>query len=243
MQKCSTINYIRGFTLAEILITLAIIGVVAALTIPSVVVNYQKSQTVTKLKKAFSALSNTTNLAIAEHGPITNWEIGQEAYPAKSINFANKYLIPYLKVAKNCEAKTTGDCAYHYTYLNSNTQFALGSEYTRFYLTDGTLIALQASSSESAEGDLNKLIYMYVDINGQKKPNKWGKDIFRFIYWINYPLYSSNNGKFIAYGQGWSRSGIINTSESYACRKDKTGGICAALIMADGWEIRDDYPW
>ncbi len=64
----------KGFTLAEILITLAIIGVVAVLTIPTVVRNYQKTQTVTQLKKVYSALSNTTNFAIADYGrlPLVN---------------------------------------------------------------------------------------------------------------------------------------------------------------------------
>jgi prepilin-type N-terminal cleavage/methylation domain-containing protein len=60
----------KGFTLSEVLITLAVIGTVAALTIPAVVSNYQKHQTVTRLKKTYSALANTTNLAIADHGPV-----------------------------------------------------------------------------------------------------------------------------------------------------------------------------
>ncbi len=233
----------KAFTLAEVLITLAIIGVVAALTIPSVVQNYQKIQTVTQLKKAFSALSNTTNLAIAEYGPITNWDVGIGISSQNSIDFANKYLIPYLKVAKNCEAKISGDCAFKYTYLNKAATYSFDTPYIRFYLTDGTLIAVQAYSSEPDTGGINKLAFVFIDINGQKKPNIIGRDIFRFTYWINYPLNPSNNGKFIAYGQGWGRSGIINTGENYGCRKDKTGELCAALIMVDGWEIRDDYPW
>ena len=45
-----------GFTLAEVLITLGIIGVVAALTLPSLVTNYQKQVTVNKLKKFYNGL-------------------------------------------------------------------------------------------------------------------------------------------------------------------------------------------
>jgi prepilin-type N-terminal cleavage/methylation domain-containing protein len=54
-EKDGLIN--KGFTLAEVLITLAIIGVVAALTIPSVVKNYQKTQTTAKLRKAWATIS------------------------------------------------------------------------------------------------------------------------------------------------------------------------------------------
>jgi prepilin-type N-terminal cleavage/methylation domain-containing protein len=243
MQKYNKKIYIKAFTLAEVLITLAIIGVVAALTIPTVVQNYQKTQVVTQLKKTFSALSNTTNLAIADYGPITGWETGEGFSSANSIAFANKYLIPYLKVAKNCEAKITDDCAFNYTYLSKTTTSSFGSYYTRFYLTDGTLIAVESFTSESENGGTNRLAYVFIDVNGQKKPNIFGKDIFRFTYWINYPLNTTSNGTFKAYGQGWTRNSIINTEQSYGCRKDKTGELCAALIMTDGWQIKDDYPW
>ncbi len=49
-----------GFTLAEVLVTLAIIGVVAALTIPSLIQSMQKQQYITGLKKAYSDLSQAT---------------------------------------------------------------------------------------------------------------------------------------------------------------------------------------
>ncbi len=229
-------NITKAFTLAEVLITLAIIGVIAALTIPSVVQNYQKTQTVTQLKKAYSALANTTNLAIAEHGPVITWNLENN----KSKEFADTYLIPYLKVSKNCGYTTSGDCAFKYTYLNSNdVQQDTGS--TRFYLNDGTFIVLHAYDASGTY----KVSYadVFVDLNGQKKPNKFGKDIFHFIYWVRYELSPKVDGKFIAYGANWARNEIINDPAAYTCRKDKQGKLCAALIMHDGWEIRDDYPW
>ncbi len=67
----------KGFTLAEVLITLAIIGVVAALTIPTVVRNYQKQQTVVKLKKVYSVLNQAFNNSQAENGMYQTWDIGQ----------------------------------------------------------------------------------------------------------------------------------------------------------------------
>ncbi len=58
----------KGFTLAEVLITLGIIGVVAALTLPSLVAKYKEKQYVTALKKAVSILDNAYRLAIFENG-------------------------------------------------------------------------------------------------------------------------------------------------------------------------------
>ena len=50
------INFQKAFTLAEILITLGIIGIVAAMTIPALMTHFQQEQTVTKLKKALSVI-------------------------------------------------------------------------------------------------------------------------------------------------------------------------------------------
>lgn len=63
----------KAFTLAEVLITLVIIGIVAALTIPTLISNYQERQTVTKLIKSFSVINNAYALAKIEYGDITSW--------------------------------------------------------------------------------------------------------------------------------------------------------------------------
>ena len=64
-----------AFTLAEVLITLAIIGIVAALTIPTLITNYQKKQTVSKLKQSYSIISQALTMAQAEHGDTTTWDV------------------------------------------------------------------------------------------------------------------------------------------------------------------------
>ncbi len=236
-----------GFTLAEVLITLAIIGVVAALTIPTVVRNYQKQQTVTQLKKTYAALANTTNLAIAEEGPISEWDA--QKYNAGgmgqgSIDFANKYIIPYLKVSKNCENNTSGDCKFNYNHLNKQYSSYLGSEYARFYLNNGTLVALV---TDTGSENLYKLAYIFIDINGQKKPNTFGKDIFRFAYYISLAqesnAFSRNSiGKLVAFCDGCGRDNALNHS-SWGCNRNGSGDYCARLILLDGWKISDDYPW
>jgi len=63
----------NAFTLAEVLITLGIIGVVAALTMPSLITNYQKKQTVVRLQKAYSALSQAVKLSQAQNGDVQDW--------------------------------------------------------------------------------------------------------------------------------------------------------------------------
>jgi prepilin-type N-terminal cleavage/methylation domain-containing protein len=82
-----------AFTLAEVLITLAIIGVVAALTVPTVIRNYQERQTVAALKKAYAHLSQAFNMATIEKGAISTWSL-------ENCDTVLDIIEPYLKITK-----------------------------------------------------------------------------------------------------------------------------------------------
>ena len=94
----------KGFTLAEVLITLVIIGVIASMTIPTLMNNTNKQEYVSRLKKAYSALSQATNKIIADEGnpnpSIGGWAVDTEAV----YNMYKKYL----SVAKDCGYNTAG---------------------------------------------------------------------------------------------------------------------------------------
>lgn len=240
----------KGFTLAEVLITLAIIGTVAALTIPSVVINYQKTQTEVQLKKVYSALSNTTNLAIAEYGPISGWDVYSHdvTVPNTSMrgseHFAKTYLMPYLKVSKICGYSVTDICAYDGQWMNGKSliYFKNGNLY-KFMLNDGTNVALIAHNFIHTNDLKYVRAELYVDLNGPKKPNTYGKDIHRFTY----DLLSADTviGKFTTVGQGYSVETLLNNPTGYPCSKDAptTTEYCTAAIIKNGWKIPDGYPW
>ena len=98
------INYIfrnrKAFTLAEVLITLGIIGVVAALTIPSLISNYQKNQTVTQLQKFYTNMNQAIKLSEIENGPAAEWEYGQVNSGDDTETWFNTYIAKYLKYNK-----------------------------------------------------------------------------------------------------------------------------------------------
>jgi len=105
-----------AFTLAEILITLAVIGIVAALTIPALVSKYTEKATVTKVKKTYSLLQNAFQLAIIENGYPDEWNIGdiwkddegvQHISEEGAINMS-RIFSKYLNTSKVCEGNM--DC-------------------------------------------------------------------------------------------------------------------------------------
>ena len=85
-----------AFTLAEVLITLGIIGIVAALTMPSVIEKHQKQVTVNKLKKVYSTLSQMTIRTYADNGPVSDFlTSGERVNTNKTKQFFNTYWLPY----------------------------------------------------------------------------------------------------------------------------------------------------
>ncbi len=218
-----------AFTLAEVLITLGIIGVVAALTIPSLITKYQKWATVNKLKATYTILCNAFEMAKNDYGlNINQWELPDGVDEKSSSDFfAEKYLIPYLKITKDCNPYVPRECLPHNVSKNRT-----------FILSNGVIVSVAASH----EYDLRVLIGLY--INGYKNKNK-ARDVFL----IELGGGSGNSGldknDILPYGYAVSNPRIsytLNKSGTY-CSKLGNKSRCFALIMHDGWKIEDDYPW
>lgn len=205
----------KAFTLAEVLITLGIIGTVAALTIPTLINNKAKQETVAKLEKAYTTLAQAVKLSEQDNGPNSNWDWGSTS-TTTSENFET-YWVNYLKIIKYCSSAT--DCGYgsinRFTTLSGGNGWGIvGSPTVTVLLSDGSLLEEIVSA---------KLII--IDINAGKGPNTYGKDVFLFCL-------DSNKG-FMPYGY----------STNNDCSQGNNGWYCAAKIMRDGWQIKDDYPW
>ncbi len=158
-----------GFTLAEVLITLAIIGVVAALTIPSIVKNYQEAQYKVAYKKAYSDASRVWNLMAANN----EIEIrkGQFEGGMATNDFPN--FRTHFNVIKECHG--TRDC---FTNQDNAEMF---SEYNDMPASTYSFVDSQGRSWGYAPDSYFEAAYIFVDTNANKKPNVLGKDRFAFI--------------------------------------------------------------
>ena len=226
-----------AFTLAEVLITLGIIGVVAAMTIPNLIANYQKRQTVTRLKKAFSIIQQTIKLSQEENGEVESWDTTLtgttffHTYIADFVKYQAEYTSAELK--KQVSRKLLNGNSYTGTTYN-------GANSAHFTLLDGSMITMNLNNS--SEGGL----WVGIDVNGLSNPNQVGRDTFLFFFSSEYGLRAlGDQGTPSAWRYGtYSRSTVgPNGSKSNACSSKKTGYWCSALIIYDGWEMASDYPW
>ena len=228
---------LNAFTLAEVLITLVVIGVIAAITVPMLMTSYKKQETVSRLKKVYSSFAQTTSRAVLDNGPVESWDLtkGPEF-------FLDTYIAPYLDIEKNCEDSNLGDCEFKYKLISGKEVYVSSGYWRKFFLRDGTRIAAHVENSPTQE-----FSFILVDINGLAKPNRMGRDVFAFIYFVNLASVNNYKGKFMPIYPNWKRDWLKDDTQVGCNRTNEypttANFACAALIMNDGWEIKDDYPW
>ena len=213
----------QGFTLAEVLITIGIIGIVAALTIPALISNYRKSVVETRLKRSYSVLANAMLFAVKDNGESKNWA------SVNSKTFIDQYLVPYLPGSKTISEALLGGM---YVYDSTGAKKALNGSYASgLKLKTGELIRVVNGF------DPNKP-YGYSQIGVIISQNKsgiyyFGKDYFTFYYDINKDTLLLYNG----YSCKSDRGTLIQRCGMYG-----HDSACTALIACNSWKIPKDYP-
>ncbi len=213
MQNCRQ----KGFTLAEVLIALAVIGVIAAITIPNLMAAYRKQVIITKLKKVYSIFSDATNRSLMENGGIITSNYCTYVYNLCLEDVHDLVMVPHVKFLKYCPANTSGDnCPFRNSPSLYGGMHPFTSSTAGYLLDDGTWIGIWNWDNVGT--------MIVIDVNGSLAPNKYGQDAFVLRLTKNGLIPESHNG-------------CINNGASYA------GHGCFAKIVKDGWEFVDDYPF
>lgn len=165
----------KAFTLAEVLITLGIIGVVAALTLPSLIQNQQKRSLEVATKKFYTNMSQAIKHYMADEGVDDLRNTTLTAGEWNDENIANAYahwtefMNKYFKVVKICDKEQ--DCfVYPYKHYDGSEAWNVIAYDQNYILADGTIIGVLPSNSVPAT--------ITVDVNGKKGPNRLGYDIW-----------------------------------------------------------------
>ena len=153
----------KANTLAETLIAMAVIGIVFTLSIGTFVADYNRNQTVVRLKKMYSTISQAFDNSVARNGLPYTWDFPLTVSAQSSYQFFESYLKPYLVLARDCKNSTEGPCNFSFKELDA-TDKQLNSTWVRFFLNDGAFVAMQTISNDNY-----KVVYFYVDTNGKKR--------------------------------------------------------------------------
>lgn len=222
----------KGFTLAETLITIVIIGIAAALTLPVLITRHKKTEYSARIKKMYSTMEQAIIMSEMENGVITDWARSEdtqkdnegdydfEANGKVTKDFFINYLSKYFKYINITDGKNS---------IDENGEKT--GENTTIHLADGSSIILHNGLC----------IDFKFDTNGTSHPNKLGRDQFIFLFCFQEPQridYCGNSNKvFCSYGLNNTnnRTTILNSCNN-------SPEYCSRLLQFDGWEFKKDYP-
>ncbi len=224
LAECSTqtpshINYRKtAFTMSEVLITLGIIGVVAAITMPSLINETLRKQDGVKLKKFYSVMQQAIIMSEKDNGTAADWqqpaairdENGEilDSNPEATLAFFNQYLAPYIKTIK--------------TQQNASPMITF---------VDGSTINMSKGNC----------IDFGFDLNGNKQPNQYGRDKFDFLI-----CDSNYNEQYLGkdkYFGPHSQAELTKQGRNRVLQICKTKPqTCGVLLLIDNFEFKKDYP-
>ena len=200
---------------------MGIIGVVAALTLPTLISKHQKKVVSARLKIAYSQLYQALQTAQAEYGDYSGWSEADSGFKVNDIQdtefvkvFVDKYIAPYLKLTEPPKRATLYDIGY------KNGIYHYTPSYYHYYF------------AELANGrtGIMRMFIIIVDINGASGENRFGHDMFAMMF-------NSRQGLF---------TGGENKTDSFVFQKCNDGDsmfYCTELLKRSGWEITKEYPW
>lgn len=189
----------QGFTLAEVLITLGLIGVVSALTLPGLLTDTTSAQIGPRLAKARTTFEQA-NQALLHESNVDGITTAFSTINTNSSGYTNA-LTDYMKA--------TSGISYSGATYTSITDFPdIPAEATkgRILLTDGSMFVVAPLSEISCAGirpHQCMIGAVYVDISGQNPPNVAGTDLFAFSLWNDGSLRPVGGGGWMPGGALW----------------------------------------
>lgn len=158
--------FTNAFTLAEVLVTLGIIGVVSAMTIPTLIQNHQRKVFVTQLHKVYNEFQQAAVQYMTDRNALNLKEAGLTTNES-----ADAWIKKYFKVIQDCSDNPEACFAINeYKYMNGNSIEIFGNGVNQYIISDGTAVYVTADG----DGRVN----VWVDLNGKKGPNIIGRDVF-----------------------------------------------------------------
>lgn len=250
----------NAFNFSEVMITMSVIGVVAALTMPGLVAHYHEKEYVTQLEKSLSQFEQAMQNIMFRHECTDIDCTGVFRSNSSDAEWNNKFSeemnksIKIVRTAKSGEAMMPNLKSKYLkpkdTLLTTASDWRSTSGF-KFMTPDGVFYLVEPKGCVAVAhqyiSTINNLCAeVLIDVNSERRPNQYGRDIFKFIVAQNghlYPLYGRDYAK--AYSGNTTGSDYWRNNEEL-CAGDKklydapanvSGDGCAARIMEEGWKM------
>ncbi len=205
-----------GFSLTEVLIAVAIIGIIAAITIPTVIQNHTK--------KSFSLLLQKNYVELQENLTILQTEnYNSNLYDSILISNTETFIKEYYKVSKYCGSSSSSCFASSYrTISNSNTSTSFSCNGYNAILASGAAICMIPTTP----------VTVYLDVNGKQDPNIGGRDMFTFNIYKDFMIDEVDP-------EGSSLDSARETLYNNNCLTSYVGKGCFGHLLNNNWQM--DY--
>ena len=237
---------------------IVVIGVIAAITVPTLMNSYRKQQYVSALKKSYATLQNGLKSYIISQGGTGLQDTDLWKGVVKFNEQTDMFAAPkeFNKIFNAVDYALVGDSSdehfMSYKWLNGQNTKSMISLYE--YMADGTIVYINASSEDMVDDEQRKIIKQLgakhtsfyaniaIDVNGESKPNIVGRDLFKFALTGDGTLVPCGSRDYclLQYGNVCSSpngsSWDLTDSVDYTCHTDGEG--CAARIIDEGWEMK-----
>lgn len=217
-------NYSRkAFTLSEVLIVLGIVGIIAAVTLPILITNYQKTVTATRVKTFYSKINQAMQLSIADGNNPTGSIISYKIYSYQdNLAFLKMFIYPYMKYVE-----------YYPCPIGDNKVCTI--------LYDGGVMSFRIDFNG---GDIayytNKKHIS--DLTNQQR--------YKFLFQLtklkgNGDIENQNALEYVEpYTWSWDGKRESLKSGNFGCAKNSIYfAYCTQLLKENGWKFTNDYPW
>lgn len=232
----------KAFTLAEVLLVIAIIGTVSVLAVNNAVKNTSSAEKITRLRKTYDILQTAITAGMYKGGAIDNWGLTLDNADNGNYNLCKKFLVPHLKIEKDCGTGTgcwkSGITSTN--YRNTSINFETTTGWYKAILANGASIAVRfaymntrttgssipfsgiypvGTYNNSASGGA-----IFVDIDGPNKgASKMGDDVFLFYITPdgivpsgnNLAIKSNTDGQCPKYGEACTAWALYKGNQDY----------------------------
>lgn len=224
-----------GFSLAEVLISMAVIGIIAAITVPVVTSHYQKQALLTMLQKNYVELDENLTTLQTENYHTKLYG----TFLAKGTSGVQRFFSDYYNVKKYCGATAQPCFASSYASIDnpsSSADFTCAG-YSVTVASGAAICIIPAAKTTSTdettgtEVETKSPATVYIDVNGAETPNISGRDLFRLFIYEDYTADEvdptlTNDEKTTA-----------RATLSEQCLTSNTGDGCFTKIYNDNWKM------